>query len=86
MDDVALDEPYTLTATTVMEGVTFPITVDDGCVFVMGDNRINSKDSRSHEIGLIDTREILGKAVFLFFPGTNRNAVSRDFGRIGVVS
>ncbi len=86
VDGVALDEPYTLTPTTTMEGVSFPITVDDGCVFVMGDNRINSKDSRSNEIGLIDTREILGKAVFLLFPGTNKDTVPLDFGRIGVVS
>ena len=38
-----------------------------------------------HEIGLIDRREILGKVIFLFLPGTNKGEDSRDFSRIGVV-
>ena len=86
VDEIALDEPYTLTDTNIMEGVQFPVTVDEGCVFVMGDNRNNSKDSRSNEIGLIDCREILGKAVFVLFPGTNYDYYPRDFSRIGVIS
>ena len=86
VDGVALDEPYTLTDTNLEEGIQFPLAVDDGCVFVMGDNRNESKDSRNPEIGQIDCREIVGKAVFLLFPGNNKNAVKRDFGRIGVLS
>ena len=86
VDGVALDEPYTLTDTNLEEGVQFPLTVNDGCVFVMGDNRNESKDSRNPEIGQIDCREIVGKAVFLLFPGSNKNTVKRDFGRIGVLS
>ncbi len=86
VDGVALDEPYTLTPTTYEEGMEFPLMVQEGCVFVMGDNRNGSKDSRDPAIGLIDKREILGKVVFLFVPGTNRNQVQRDFGRIGTVS
>lgn len=86
VDNVALDEPYTLTPTTTPEGVKFPLQVKEGCVFVMGDNRNDSKDSRDPDIGLIDSREILGKVLFLFFPGDNYNRVERDFGRIGVVS
>jgi signal peptidase I len=38
--------------------------VEEGTVFVMGDNRSHSGDSRSEKIGLVDTRRILGKAVF----------------------
>jgi signal peptidase I len=49
----------------------------------MGDNRMDSKDSRSTEIGLIDKREILGKAIFLMFPGTDGGTVELDLGRIG---
>ena len=86
VDDVALDEPYTLTPTNLREGMEFPLTVDEGCYFVMGDNRNVSKDSRSTEIGQIDRREILGKAIFVFFPGNDGGDVERDFGRIGVLS
>ncbi len=82
VDGVALDEPYTNTPTNLNEGIEFPITVDEGCLFVMGDNRNVSKDSRSTEIGQIDRREILGKAILLVFPGDNNG---RDFARIGVL-
>lgn len=85
VDDVALDEPYTRTLTTTPEGVEFPVTVPEGCVFVLGDNRDNSRDSRYPGIGMIDKREILGKALFLFVPGNEKGAVTRDFSRIGGV-
>ncbi len=85
VDGVALDESYTLTPTNMKEGISFPLTVDEGCVFVMGDNRNKSKDSRSTEIGLIDRREIMGRAIFLVFPGTNKDVESRDFSRIGAL-
>ena len=86
-----LDEPYTNTPTNVQEGVQFPLYVEEGCLFVMGDNRNGSRDSRSPDIGLVDKREVLGKVIFLFLPGTNGTDSSgqpneeRDFGRIGVV-
>lgn len=89
VDGVALDEPYTHTSTNLSEGIEFPIVVDEGCIFVMGDNRNVSKDSRSTEIGQIDSREVLGKAIFLFFPGDPDGAKGPDqraLGRIGVVS
>ncbi len=86
VDNVALSEPYTLTPTTLYEGVEFPLTVEAGCIFVLGDNRDMSKDSRNAEIGLIDAREVLGKAIFLIFPGNNGGKSARDFNRIGVVS
>ncbi len=80
-----LQEAYIRTATTLPEGMQFPQHIPEGCVFVMGDNRMNSKDSRSLEIGIIDHREIIGKAFFLVFPGTDQGNVKRDFGRIGVL-
>ena len=85
VDGVALDEPYTATPTTRPEGVDFPLVVAEGCVFVMGDNRNDSKDSRSPEIGLIDRREILGKALFLVFPGKDSVTDKRQLNRIGVL-
>ena len=85
VDGVALDEPYIKAPTTLYEGISFPIVVEKGCVFVMGDNRNDSKDSRSPEIGLIDCREIIGKAIFLVFPGENEETEQRYFNRIGVL-
>jgi len=87
-----LEEPYTNTPTNVMEGMAFPLYVEEGTIFVMGDNRNGSKDSRDPVIGLIDKREVLGKVVFLFLPGTNGTDIygqpnePRDFGRVGVVN
>lgn len=83
VDGVALDEVYTNGLTTLDEGTVFPLKVDEGCVFVLGDNRGRSEDSRSPAIGQIDKREILGKAFFLFLPGMGEEGIERDFGRIG---
>lgn len=86
VDGVAQDEPYTKTLTTLKEGTVFPLVVEEGKVFVMGDNRNNSKDSRSTQIGQVDKREVLGKVAFILFPGTGMGGTEqRDFGRIGVV-
>ena len=81
-----MDEPYTNTPTNLYEGIDFPLMVDEGCVFVMGDNRNKSKDSRSIEIGQVDKREILGKAIFLFIPGRDPASQKQNFDRIGALS
>lgn len=86
VDGEILDEPYIKSLTKMSEGVVFPLKVEEGCVFVMGDNRMNSKDSRDPVIGLIDKREILGKAIVLFLPGTDGGKVERDYSRIGALS
>ena len=82
----ALEEPYTNTPTNLYEGVDFPLMVDEGCIFVMGDNRNESKDSRSLDIGQVDTREVLGKAIFLFLPGIDASTGKMNFDRIGALS
>ena len=86
VDGVALSEPYTFTPTNIQEGMEFPLTVEEGCVFAMGDNRNESLDSRNPRIGQIDRREILGKALFLIYPGTGEDDAERDFDRIGAVT
>ena len=85
VDGVALEEEYIYTPTHLAEGMEFPLVVEEGCLFLMGDNRGDSRDSRAPEIGLVDEREILGRAVFLLMPGTGTReyTVERDFGRIG---
>ena len=61
----------------------FPLTVGEGQVFVMGDNRERSTDSRSHIIGLVDEREILGKAIWIISPGDNGGTERARWNRIG---
>ena len=86
VDGTALEEDYTYTLTNMEQGVSFPLYVEEGHVFVMGDNRNNSKDSRNPQIGLIDKREILGKAIFLLVPGTNKGTENANYDRIGVIA
>ncbi|MBQ8338670.1 MAG: signal peptidase I [Oscillospiraceae bacterium] len=70
VDGILLEEPYinTLTTKVPYDSVEFPFTVSEGHVFVMGDNRNGSTDSRSQSIGEIDTRYIIGKAFLRIYP------------------
>ena len=87
VDGKVLNEPYIKDLTKrSFSGVQYPLTVEKGCIFVMGDNRMNSTDSRSTQIGQIDCREVIGKAIFCIFPGDDEGDVKRDFSRIGAVS
>ena len=63
-----IEEDYTSELTTQQFDIAFPIEVPEGKVFVLGDNRGNSIDSRSTRVGCIDERLILGKVLFRFFP------------------
>lgn len=87
VDGHALDEPYidALTLVGQYNQMEFPLIVGEGKVFVMGDNRGESLDSRSRELGLIDERQILGKAFYLLIPGTHGNTQKADRSRIGVI-
>ena len=85
VDGKPLDEPYVNTPTNVEEGMVFPLTVEENCVFAMGDNRNHSRDSRDPSIGQIDRREILGKAIFLFLPAADEDDAAPEFDRIGAI-
>lgn len=85
VDGATLEEDYINNPTINSWGTSFPLTVEENCVFVLGDNRAVSKDSRDPEIGLIDKREILGKAIFLMMPGDDRGDELLDYDRIGAI-
>lgn len=68
VDGEALDEPYIAEPTHISFELSFPRTVPEGHVFIMGDNRNASWDSRAAEVGMVDERYILGKVVYRVLP------------------
>ncbi len=90
VDGVALDEPYVNAPVRVREDFTGEVTVPEGCVFLMGDNRNASTDSRSRLVGFVDERCVIGKVLWILAPGKGEStypgrdgAVAMDFSRIG---
>lgn len=64
VDGEVLDEPYIAEPLVVQGAWSYPLTVPKGCVFVMGDNRNRSTDSRDSAVGMIDTRYIVGESIY----------------------
>jgi len=92
VDGTALEEEYIAERTYLDEGMTFPLTLEEGELFLMGDNRNHSTDSRSPMLGVVDERYVVGEAVFLLFPGKSAQYTGelpgsgpREFGRIGLI-
>lgn len=68
VDGELLDEPYIAEPTKNQIDFTGTQIVPEGCVFVMGDNRNESADSRDSRIGMIDERLIIGKVLLTVYP------------------
>lgn len=69
VDGEMLDEPYYSGETYSIDAtVNYPVTVEEGCVFVMGDNRGHSLDSRSSNLGTVPEEAILGHSQLRVFP------------------
>ena len=96
VDGVLLEETYIYEPTyrsyeEVGLAIDYPVTVPEGSVFVMGDNRNHSADSRYSPCGCVEESRILGKVLMILVPGRQTNEFGeitggRKFGRIGTVS
>ena len=86
VDGTVLEEAYIRENTHLDEGTVFPLTVPEGSVFVMGDNRNDSRDSRDPELGAVDVRCVIGRAVWLAVPGKTANTERRELSRIGTLT
>lgn len=75
VDGELLDEPYINEATYRQGDIEFPLTIDDGCIFVMGDNRNKSTDSRFSSVGMIDERCVLGRVIFRIYPFSDMGVI-----------
>ena len=71
VDNVALKEDYVNELTYDRENFEGPVTVPEGSIFVMGDNRNESTDSRYATLGCVDTRYVMGRVYCTVFPIKN---------------
>lgn len=89
VDGMPLDEPYIREEMVVYyngsSATQLPLTVEENCIFVMGDNRNHSSDSRFIQIGQIHLDQVLGKVLYIVFPGADPLTKERDYSRIGAV-
>ncbi len=74
-----LDEPYILEKINTLErmgDLTYPQTVPEGCLYVLGDNRNGSTDSRWSSLGMVDERYVLGHVLSVVFPFSDFGSVA----------
>lgn len=69
VDGIQIDEPYVSSITRESSNpLQIPYVIPEGYIFVMGDNRIISLDSRDKSIGLVSVNDVIGKAQFIVYP------------------
>ena len=85
VDGAVLDEPYIKELTYTNEGLELPITLAEDEVFVMGDNRNHSTDSRDTRLGPVKVGYLQGKALLLVMPGKTPDTNQTDWSRLGLL-
>lgn len=85
VDGIALTENYVNAPIYFRDSFAGPVKVPEGCIFVLGDNRNESSDSRHESIGMVDERCIIGKVVCILLPAYEMSG-ERDWSRIGEVA
>ena len=86
VDGEALEEDYVKELTFTTGGTQFPLTLAEDEVFVMGDNRNASTDSRSTLLGAVKKDYIQGEAFFLLIPGKTEGTDKMDWSRFGFIN
>ena len=76
VDGEVIEEAYINEATQKKLDFIGPQTVPEGCIFVMGDNRNHSTDSRCEALGMVDTRYVIGKVLMRIYPLNEIGTVS----------
>lgn len=79
VDGLPLEEPYlneVMCAPSDPHETISSATVPEGCLFVMGDNRNHSSDSRDERLGVVDARYVLGRAAAVLLPLSHAGAIS----------
>ncbi len=85
VDGIALVEPYIAEMTHNALDINGSVTVPEGCIFVMGDNRNHSTDSRDNRIGMVNVQCVLGRALVILIPASDPDG-SRQWARFGKIA